>query len=266
MNRLEGKRAVVTGAARGIGFAVAQALASEGASVLLTDIREQELQNAAISMRQPFALLDVRSERDWVAAMAQMKRVFDGIDVLVNNAGISGFEDATPPAQNPEHTDIEHWRAVFRTNVDGVFLGCKHAIRAMRSCGSAAASIINIGSRSGVVGVPGASAYAASKAAVRNHTKSVALYCAEQRLPIRCNVVQPAAILTPMWEPMLGDGPQRQENIRAFMADCPLLRFGTPEEVASLVVHLASDESAYTTGAEFTVDGGMLAGGAPRVS
>ncbi len=131
----------------------------------------------------------------------------------------------------------------------------------MRDCGVGAGSIVNIGSRSGVVGVSGASAYASSKGAVRNHTKSVALYCAEQRLPIRCNVVQPAAILTPMWEPMLGTGEARDANLRAHSAACPLNRFGTPEEVAHLVVHLASDESGYTTGAEFTVDGGILAGG-----
>ena len=126
-------------------------------------------------------------------------------------------------------------------------------------------SIINLGSRSGVVGIPGASAYAASKAAVRNHTKSVALYCAEQDLPIRCNVIQPAAILTPMWDPLLGTGPEREQRMNAVTHDCPLGRFGKPEEVAALAVYLAGDESAYTTGAEFTLDGGTLAGTAHRI-
>ena len=126
-------------------------------------------------------------------------------------------------------------------------------------------SIINLGSRSGVVGIPGASAYAASKAAVRNHTKSVALYCAEQDLPIRCNVIQPAAILTPMWDPLLGTGPEREQRMNAVTHDCPLGRFGKPEEVAALAVYLAGDESAYTTGAEFTLDCGTLAGTAHRI-
>lgn len=130
----------------------------------------------------------------------------------------------------------------------------------MRALSTASGSIINIGSRSGTVGVPAAAAYASSKSAARNHTKSVALHCAHHALPIRCNIIQPAAILTPMWEPMLGDGPDRDTNIRALTADCPLKRFGTPEEVAHLAVHLASDESAYTTGAEFNLDGGIAAG------
>ncbi|WP_122760458.1 SDR family NAD(P)-dependent oxidoreductase, partial [Pseudomonas viridiflava] len=115
--------------------------------------------------------------------------------------GITGFEEGAVQ-QDPEHASLEDWQAVHRTNLDGVFLGCKYAIRAMRHTG--AGSIINISSRSGMVGIPGAAAYASSKAAVRNHTKTVALYCAEQGLKVRCNSIHPAAILTPMWEPMLG--------------------------------------------------------------
>jgi len=110
------------------------------------------------------------------------------------------------------------------------------------------------------VGIPGAAAYAASKAGVRNHTKTVALYCAEQELNIRCNSIHPAAILTPLWEPLLGTGPRREERMRLAVRDTPLRRFGTPDEVAALAVLLASDEAAYMTGAELTVDGGLLAG------
>ncbi len=187
-----------------------------------------------------------------------------GLDVLVNNAGVTGFEEGAP-SHDPEHAALDDWRAVLATNLDGVFLGCKHGLRAMRRSGVAAGSIINIGSRSGAVGTPAAAAYAASKAAVRNHTRSVALYCAEQGMPVRCNAIEPAAILTPMWEPMLGDGPGREARMASFVADCPLRRFGSAREVAALAVHLASDESAYTTGAGFTVDGGMLAGTAQRV-
>lgn len=260
--RLSGKRALVTGAARGIGRAVACALAREGARVLMTDIHEPTLVEAARAIDQPCRYLDVRDEHCWITAIGDVIARFGGLDVLVNNAGITGLEAHSPPAHDPEHTALDECRSVHATNLDGVFLGCKHAIRAMRACATPAGSIVNVGSRSGVVGVAGAAAYASSKGAVRNHTKSVALYCAQKGLPIRCNVVQPAAILTPMWEPMLGEGPEREANLRRFTANCPLRRFGTPEEVAQLVVHLASNESAYTTGAEFTVDGGVLAGDA----
>ena len=123
-------------------------------------------------------------------------------------------------------------------------------------------SIINISSRSGVVGIPFAAAYASSKAAVRNHTKSVALYCAQRDWKIRCNSIHPGAILTPMWEPVLGEGVERERRLAALVADTPLRRFGLPEEVAALVLMLASDEATYITGAELTTDGGLLAGSA----
>ena len=125
-------------------------------------------------------------------------------------------------------------------------------------------SIINMSSRSGLVGIPGAAAYAASKAAVRNHTKTVALYCAEQGWKIRCNSIHPAAVLTPMWEPVLGVGAEREARMDSIVRDSPLRRFGTVEEIAALAVMLASDEVTYMTGAELTVDGGLLAGSAVR--
>ncbi len=259
--RLQGKTALVTGAARGIGEAIARAFAAEGASVLVTDVRDDLGEKVAgdIGDRALYRHLDVRREAEWERAMALARERFGGLDILANNAGITGFGagEAEGPF-DPEHCPLESWRAVHATNLDGVFLGCKHAIGAMRARGSG--SIINMGSRSGVVGVSGASAYASSKGAVRNHTKSVAIYCAEQGLNIRCNVIQPAAILTPMWDPLLGDGPGREERIEQVGRMAPIGRFGTVEEVAALAVHLASDESAYTTGAEFTLDGGMLAG------
>lgn len=264
--RLKDKVALVTGAGRGIGAAIARAFANEGARVVVSDIDDDSGSERvrALAGRGRFARLDVREEAQWVDVCADLMRTEGRLDILVNNAGITGFE-AGFVAHDPEHARLEDWRAVHATNLDGVFLGCKHAIRVMRARGEG--SIINISSRSGLVGIPAAAAYASSKAGVRNHTKSVALYCAQQGLRIRCNSIHPAAILTPMWEPMLGSGPEREANMAMFVQDTPLRRFGTPEEVAAVAVLLASDESAYITGAEFNIDGGILAGsaGAPVV-
>jgi NAD(P)-dependent dehydrogenase (short-subunit alcohol dehydrogenase family) len=267
MNRLAGKVALVTGAARGIGAAIARAFVDEGARVVVTDLDGEGAARtaAALGPAATARRLDVRDELAWIAATAEVLDSHGALDVLVNNAGITGFE-AGAAAHDPEHAALDDWHAVLRTNLDGVFLGCKHGLRAMRrtrppGAAGPGGSIVNISSRSGLVGIPRAAAYAASKAAVRHHSKSVALYCAEERLPIRCNSVHPAAILTPMWEPMLGPpGPERDAAMAGFVADTPLRRFGRPEEVAAVVVMLAGDESAYVTGSEVHVDGGALAG------
>ncbi|QBM76133.1 SDR family oxidoreductase [Sphingomonas sp. AAP5] len=255
MKRLEDKLCVVTGAGRGIGAAIARAFAAEGAHVVVTDKNGPSAQALAAELGQPWALLDVAREADW----ARFAVVWPAIDVLVNNAGVTGFEDGVA-AHDPEHATLEDWRAVHRVNLDGTFLGCRYAIGAMRAKG--AGSIINISSRSGMIGIPAAAAYASSKAAIRNHSKTVALYCAQQGLAIRCNSIHPAAIRTPMWDPMLGDGPDRSAREAALVADTPLRRFGEPEEVAALAVLLASDEARYMTGTELTIDGGILAGSA----
>jgi NAD(P)-dependent dehydrogenase (short-subunit alcohol dehydrogenase family) len=266
MSRLQAKVALVTGAAQGIGAAIARAFIAEGATVVLTDLRDSEGRTltASLGPAARYEHLDVRRAEDWERVSHLVLEQFGRLDILVNNAGITGFE-AGPVVHDPEHATLEDWRAVLATNLDGVFLGCQHAIRAMRrNTGERAGvgSIVNISSRSGLVGIPLAAAYAASKAAVRNHTKSVALYCAQQGLRIRCNSVHPAAIMTPMWDAMLGDGPDRVEQEEAFVRDTPLRRFGTADEVAYAVVYLASDESTYTTGAELVLDGGLLAGSA----
>lgn len=253
MPRLQGKTCLITGAARGIGRAIATCFREEGAEVIVTDIDEAGGAATAKEIGARFVRLDVSQEADWTRLSGQVP----AIDVLVNNAGITGFEAGLVP-HDPEHASLEDWRAVHRVNLDGTFLGCRYAIAAMKTRGTG--SIINISSRSGLVGIPGAAAYASSKAAIRNHTKSVALYCAQQGWQIRCNSIHPGAILTPMWEAMLGDGPDRDARVAALVADTPLKRFGTVEEVAAVALLLASDEAAYMTGAELNIDGGLLAG------
>lgn len=246
---------MVTGAASGIGKAICAAFVAEGARVILTDIEADAGKAAAEELDCEFRKLDVREEEDWEALAEHAPQ----IDTMVNNAGVTGFGFSAGP-HDPEHATLADWRAVQAVNSDGTFLGCRYALRAMKVRGEG--SIINISSRSGLVGIPGAAAYAASKAAIRNHTKSVALYAAQQGWRIRCNSIHPAAILTPIWEPMLGDGPDRETRMAALVADTPLKRFGTVEEVAALTVFLASTKSAYMTGTELTLDGGLLAGSA----
>jgi len=255
MQRLPGKICVVTGAARGIGRAIAEAFHAEGAVVIATDKDELAVTATASEIGCAFHRLDVSAEEDWNA----LARLFPDADVVVNNAGVTGFEEGAV-AHDPEHATLEAWHAVHRVNLDGTFLGCRYAIGAMKARGTG--SIINISSRSGLVGIPLAAAYASSKAAIRNHTKTVALYCAQLGWKIRCNSIHPAAILTRMWEPMLGQGADREARMRALVADTPLKRFGRPEEVAAIAVLLASDAATYITGAELSIDGGLLAGSA----
>lgn len=255
MQRLKNKTCVVTGAARGIGRAIAAGFHDEGARVFVTDVDAVAGAATAAEIGCRFEPLDVREEEDW-DRLAQLVPV---ADVVVNNAGVTGFESNAGP-HDPEHASLSDWRAVHQVNLDGTFLGCRYAIGAMKGAGTG--SIINISSRSGMVGIPRAAAYASSKAAIRNHSKTVALYCAQQGWRIRCNSIHPAAILTPMWEQMLGEGPEREARMAALVADTPLRRFGRADEVAALAVTLASDEATYVTGTEISIDGGLLAGSA----
>jgi 3(or 17)beta-hydroxysteroid dehydrogenase len=252
MPNLSGKTCIVTGAAQGIGAAIAAAFASHGATVLVTDINADAGQETADRLGAVFLGLDVTSPRDWATLEGQLPAA----DVLVNNAGISGF-DLGPRPHDPEAVALDEWRRVMAVNLEGTLLGCQTAIRLMRPARKGA--IINIASRSGRVGTPGAAAYAASKAAVRNLTKSVALHCAAQGLAIRCNAIDPGAILTPMWQALIGDGPDREAIKAGFLADVPLGRFGMPEEVAAMAVMLASDDAAYICGATLAIDGGLTA-------
>jgi 3(or 17)beta-hydroxysteroid dehydrogenase len=267
MPRLTNKVALITGAAKGIGQACAELFANEGATVILSDIDDTLGQYASdninklnLSSQQidtpcHYLHLDVEQEDQWQNVMSQIKDQFGQLDILVNNAGIIGFNETTGP-HNPEYLDMTSWRKVQSVNSDSIAMGCKHGIQLMKH--SAAASIINMSSRSGIVGIPAAAPYAASKAATRNHSKSVALYCAQQGYPIRCNSIHPGAILTPLWDAMLGEN--KEEGIKAIAAGIPIGHMGEPIDVAYAALFLASNESKYITGIELNVDGGILAG------
>lgn len=258
MRRLEHKVALITGAARGIGEATAELFHREGARVILTDIRDEAGRALAARLGDPavYRTLDVRLEAHWRDMAGWIGERFGHLDILVNNAGITGFLETAGPF-DAENADLDSWEEVHRVNATGVMLGCRMAIPLMKARGG---SIVNMSSRSGVVGIPGAVAYASSKASVRNHTKSVALHCAEKGYRIRCNSIHPAAIMTPMWDAMLGEGMQREKIIRDVERGIPLGHFGEPMDVAWAALYLASDESKYVTGIELTVDGGILAG------
>lgn len=265
MERLAKKIALITGAARGIGKATAELFHQEGATVILTDINDVDGKATAkqLDERSEYHHLDVSKEDDWKSVFHMLEEKYSRLDILVNNAGINGYEETKGP-HDPEYFHLESWRSVHAVNSDGVALGCKYAIQIMKK--RQYGSIVNISSRAGIVGIPLAAAYAASKAAVRNHTKTVALYCARNRYGIRCNSIHPGAILTKMWDCMLGEGERREGLIQKMCDQVPLGRMGIPLDVAYAALYLASDESGYITGIELNVDGGILAGSAASPS
>jgi 3(or 17)beta-hydroxysteroid dehydrogenase len=251
--RVEGKVALVTGAASGLGKAAARMLVREGARVVVTDRNEAGAQEVAGAMGEAARAwkLDVTQEADWVRVVDETLATFGRLDVVVNNAGIGVAKDI-------ESISLEEWRVVHAVNLDGVFLGCKHAIRGMRQCG-AKGSIINISSVAGLVGVENLPAYCSSKGGVRLLTKSVALHCARKGYGIRCNSVHPTFIETPMVDGLasLMGGVEAGKARLARMI--PLGHIGEPDDIAYAVLYLASDESKLMTGSEFVVDGGTTA-------
>ena len=255
MEKPRDRLALVTGAGSGIGRATALRLARDGFLVVATDLRLDPAREAAAAAGSSAiaAALDVRDEAAWERTFAGLPPL--PLAVLVNAAGITGL-DAAPGGQDPESLSLERLRAVLAVNLEGVVLGCRHALRAMRTGGG---SIVNVASRAGTIGVPGAVAYAASKAAVLSVSRSVALHCAAAGYPVRCNSVVPGAIDTPMWGAVVGDGPDRAERAARVAADVPMKRMGTADEVAEAIAWLASDASSYVTGTEIAIDGGLAA-------
>lgn len=244
MGKLTDKVALVTGAAGGIGTATVDLFAAEGAAVIAADICVPSTPAGGIAIT-----LDVTEETDWRHAIAQVQDRFGRLDVLVNNAGLG-------TAGSLEDTTIEDWRRVMSVNVDGVFLGMKHAVPLMKDGGGA---IVNLSSVAGLTAAPQMAAYAASKGAVRALSRSAAIHCTGLGYPIRVNAVLPGFADTAMLDG-LTDALGEAERVKRKLAERqPMGRLGTPEEIARAVLYLASDDSSYTTGSELVVDGGFTA-------
>ena len=252
MGRLEGKTALVTGAASGIGLQTSIRLAEEGARVMMTDINlEEGLQQAEkLGVNAAFLKLDITEEEEWISVLDETVKRFGRLDILVNSAGMVLIADV-------EQITLEDWRKVHAVNLDGTFLGCKHGVRVMKEFG--AGSIINLSSVSGIIGGFNLAAYNSSKGAVRMLTKSVALHCARAGYGIRCNSIHPTFIETPMLESMIRDSPDPEKARQTLVRQVPLMRIGKPDDVANMIVYLASDESTFVTGTEMVIDGGVIA-------
>lgn len=252
-SELSGRVAIVTGGASGIGAASASLLDTAGAIVIVADLQEGPEANAP----GRFMPHDVASEASWQRLLADVLGREGRLDIMVNNAGISGGSG------NPETTTVDNWRKVQAVNSEGVFLGCKYALQGMKATRpdkpASGGSIVNISSIAGLIGSAGPTAYTASKGAVRLLSKSVALYCAEQKNGIRCNSIHPGgtdtAIFNPLWQTV------GREQGKAFIGSRhPIGHMAEPVDIGELVLWLAADRSKFVTGAEFVADGGITAG------
>jgi 3(or 17)beta-hydroxysteroid dehydrogenase len=250
--RLAGKSAFVTGAASGLGRAMALRFAEEGALVAVADLDEGggRAVVAAIGEAALFLRHDVTVEADWIGNLSRAAAEFGRLDIVVNNAGVG-------PAGTIEKTSLDEWRRVHAVNLDGVFLGCKHGIPHLRASGGGA--ILNMSSVAALMGTPTLTAYGSSKAAVAQLTKSVALHCAARRDNIRCNSLHPVFAATPMVERMIAAAKAPERARAALVEQVPLGRLADPDEVAALALYLVSDEARFVTGGEFVIDGGITA-------
>ena len=258
MGRVSGKVALVTGGASGIGRGCSSVLAREGATVVVTDVQQAMGQDciAVIEAAGGSAIFlpqDVTSEEGWIEVIAEVKARFGRLDILVNNAGIGLSGPVT-------EMSLADWRRQQAINVEGVFLGCKHALPLIRAGGGG--SIINISSIAGLTAAPNLAAYSATKGAVRLFSKSVAMECAALKDGVRVNSVHPGIIETPIWDSIsegMPGGANRIDLDVITQVATPLGFKGLPEDIALGVLYLASDDSRYVTGAELVIDGGMTA-------
>ena len=256
--RVAGKAALITGAAGGLGEAMASMLAREGSKVALSDVNLSGVQTlaAAINAEIPgsaFAYAhDVADEQAWIDVIAACVADMGSLSILVNNAGIGG------DLQFVETDTIENWRRVQAINIESIMLGCKHAMKHLRD--AAPSSIVNISSVAGLAAAPGMGAYNATKAAVWMYTKTIALEAAKKDWNVRCNSVHPVFIKTPILDPFIAMAGGDEDTAHQKLARAiPMKRIGEPDDVAYCVLYLASIESKFVTGAEFKIDGGMLA-------
>ncbi|MEX1366770.1 MAG: glucose 1-dehydrogenase [Nannocystaceae bacterium] len=255
MGRLQSKIALVTGAASGIGAACAQAFVAEGATVLLTDVQVEAGEELAqrLGPAASFRRQDVTAPADWAATIEALEQEHGRLDVLVHNAG------GGVPGDDLEHLSLDRWRHVQALNVDSVLMGTQAALPLLRASGQPA-SIVVVSSVAGLLGTPELMAYGAAKAAARMLSKSIALHCARKGYPIRCNSIHPGFTDTPMVQALASQARDPEKALARLAAAAPLGRLGTVEEIAAAVVFLASDESAFVTGTELALDGGMTAG------
>ncbi len=254
--RVAGKCAFVTGAAGGLGAAIARMLARHGAKVFITDIDEAAVSAVAADINRDLgtqiawsAAQDVRDEATWQRLLEEAAKAMGGVSVLVNNAGIGSLGSV-------EQIELKEWRRVMGVNVESIMLGCKHSLPYLRQ--QQPASIVNISSLAAFKADPDYTAYNTSKAAVAMLTKSVAVDCARQKIDVRCNSIHPAFIRTGIVAPFFASLGE-EEATRKLTRGIPMRRLGEPDDVAYAVLYLASDESRYVTAAELVIDGGACA-------
>jgi 3(or 17)beta-hydroxysteroid dehydrogenase len=240
MSRLQDKVILVTGAAGSVGAAAAEAVRAAGGVAITSDLAGRQGSDH---------VLDVTAESDWERVIAEIARIHDRLDGLVNAAGIAVLGTV-------EETDYATWRQILAVNLDGTFLGCKYALPLLKRRGGA---IVNVSSISGLVGGHNFAAYNASKGGVRLLSKSVALHGARLPQKVRCNSVHPAFLEGPMVETILAQTDFPDGARARMMREIPLGRFGTAPEVAEMIVYLLSDDARFVTGAEFVIDGGLTA-------
>ena len=240
MERLKDKVVLITGAAGAVGAAAAEAVTAAGGIAITSDLAGRQGSGH---------VLDVTTERDWLRVIGEIEKAHDRLDGMINAAGLATLGTI-------EETDLATWRQIMSVNLDGTFLGCKHALALLKRQGG---SIVNVSSVAGLIGGHNFAAYNASKGGVRLLTKSVALYGARLDPQVRCNSVHPAFLEGPMVDAILAQTDFPEGARSRLTRDIPLGRFGTAAEVADLCVYLLSDESRFVTGAEFAIDGGLTA-------